>query len=97
MALKIKHSRFFSGSSQLVLETDGVRWLAPDAVISYWRRFRFDQIDYILMSPDHRLSLQAGREYFTIPTRPDKPQHRELVLELLRRVRAASAAPAGPA
>ncbi len=47
------------------------------------RKFRFDQIDYILMSPAHMLSFQVGNEVFSIQTRPDKQTH-TLAIRALR-------------
>ncbi len=95
MALKIKSPGFFTVStSQIVLIPDGVKWLDTSSVFAHWRRFRFDQIDYVLMSSDHRLTLQAGREYFTIPTRPGKPKHQEFLRELFRCLRPPVAPPA---
>ena len=84
MTLRIKHGGFLTPRLQLRLRPDGVKWIDTGALFAHWRHFRFDEIDYVLMSPDHRLTLQAGRTYFTIPTRPDKRGHQEFLQELLR-------------
>lgn len=50
------------------------------------RSFPFDKIDYVLMSADHQLSFQVGREVFTIATRPNNPKHQAVVTALLEAV-----------
>lgn len=51
------------------------------------RRFQFHQIDAILLSPDHTLSFQVGNEVFTIPTKPDNVDHRNVIDFFVQEVR----------
>ena len=53
-----------------------------------------DQIDAILMSPDHVLSFQVGNEVFSLPTRPGKKAHQAAIDELLRQVQPFTGVPA---
>lgn len=57
---------------------------------SFWgsRRFRFAEIEYIVMSDRNELSLQVGQEVFTIMTRPDKPKHQAAIAALLQNLAA---------
>jgi len=84
MALKIKvHSLFKQW--YLEIDSDGVKFCETAA----WggvRRFRFQQVEYILMSPDGVLSFQVGNEVFSIPTKPDNPKHQEVVNTFVREV-----------
>lgn len=52
-------------------------------------RLRFEQIDYVLLSDTHELTIAYGdRLQITIQTRPDKPKHRRLIDELTQRLTA---------
>lgn len=51
------------------------------------RRFRFHEIESVLLSPDHTLSFQVGNEVFSIPTQPDNADHRNVIDFLLLEVR----------
>ena len=80
MALKIDASNLFTRRF-LMLRKNGVKFYGA----SFWgsRRFRFDQIECVLMSADHQLSFQVAHEVFTIQTRPDKPKHQAAIAALL--------------
>ena len=51
------------------------------------RRFRFSQVDLVLMSPEQVLSFQVGREVFSIPTRPGNKIHQQVIETLVRELR----------
>lgn len=50
------------------------------------RKFRFDQIDLVLMSADHQLSFQVGREVFSLPVKPGKRKHDQTIHALIQGV-----------
>lgn len=50
------------------------------------RRFRFHEIDAVLLSSNHTLSFQVGNEVFTIPTKPDDADHRNVIDFLVQEV-----------
>jgi len=54
------------------------------------RRFRFSEIECILLSPEHKLSFQVGKEIFTIPTKPDKDKHKTVIATLVQAVQDAN-------
>jgi hypothetical protein len=85
MALKITARRLFV-AHYLVVGRERVTFY--ESTIGFGaRRFKFWQIDCVLMSPDDRLSFQVGKEVFSIPTKPDKPKHRAAVEALLEGLR----------
>ena len=73
-------------SQFLKVNATGVRY-RETALFGGIQRFRFDQIEYILMSPDNVLSFQVGMEVFSIQTRPYKRKHHEAIEAMLRGVR----------
>lgn len=85
MSLKIRASSAFENQF-LKVDANGVRY-RETAFFGRARRFRFDQIDYVLMSRDNVLSLQVGKEVFSIRTKPNKLKHREAIEAMLRGVR----------
>ncbi len=80
MALKIDASSLLTRRF-LILRKNGVKFYGA----SFWgaRRFRFDQIECVLMSGDHQLSFQVAKEVFTIQTRPEKPKHQAAIVAFL--------------
>ncbi len=88
MALKIKANSAFESRS-LTVDSQGVRF-TQTAFVGGRRRFRFDQIDWILMSPSNVLSFQVGNEMCSIPTKPDNRRHQETIQALLHHVQASS-------
>ena len=93
MAFKIGASSLFT-KRYLKVDSAGVEFMET-AGLGGKRRFSFGQIGCILMSPDHKLSFQVGREVFSIPTKPYKQGHQETIKALVQSVRAAAPAP-GP-
>jgi hypothetical protein len=88
VALKINDSTSLEVRS-LTVDSQGVRF-RQTAFIGGRRRFRFNQIDCVLMSPTHVLSFQVGSEVFSVATKPQKRQHQETIEALLYHVRASA-------
>jgi len=91
MALRIKANTFFTRHT-LEVHSGGVTF-CEIAGIGGARNFSFAQIELILMSPAHRLSFQVGREVFSIPTKPAKKTHQQVINALLQEVRRVSGQP----
>lgn len=89
MSLKITNSSLFT-KHYLIVDSGGVKFF-ESAGWGSARRFRFDQIECILMSPDHKLSFQVGNEVFSIQTKPDNAKHVEATDALLQEVRRTTA------
>jgi hypothetical protein len=51
------------------------------------KKFVWQQIDYVLMSPTNVLSFQVGQEVFSIPTKPGKPKHQMAIQQLVDSVK----------
>ena len=60
-------------------------------------RYRFSDIECVLLSPDHKLSLQVGQKVFSIQTKPGNPKHQQVIALLVQEVRRAQGMPAEPA
>ena len=85
MGLKIKASSLLEKRSLEVVQ-GGVVYTSG-AVLSSPRSFTFGEIDYVMLSMDDVLSLQAGQEMISIQTRPGKPEHAQVIKALLRGLR----------
>lgn len=85
MSLKIRAGSAFV-SQFLKVDARGVLY-RETALVGGTRRFRFDRIDYVLMSHDSVLAFQVGKEVFSIQTRPNKRKHREVIEAMLQGVR----------
>jgi hypothetical protein len=90
MALKINNTSLVT-NHYLVVESDGVRY-CETSFAGGTRRFRFSDIECILISPSHTLSFQVGKEVFSIPTRADNAKHQETIGALVNEVRRAGEA-----
>jgi len=86
MALRIKASSLFT-NHYLDVQSDGVRFC--ESALGGSRRFRFREINCILMSADSKLSFQVGKEVFSIPTNPGNKKHQAVIATLLNEVRRA--------
>jgi hypothetical protein len=84
MALKITNNSLFE-KNFLIVNSDGVKYY--NGALFGARRFRFNQIDALLLSPTSVLSFQVGNEVFSIPTKPGNQKHRNAVDFLLQEVR----------
>lgn len=47
------------------------------------RRFGYDEIECVCMSPENLLSFQVGNEVFSLPINPKKRKHQEAVSALI--------------
>jgi hypothetical protein len=90
MSLKITSSSLIT-KHYLIVDSGGVKFYESAA----WggaKRFQFNQIECVLMAPDHKLSFQVGNEVFSIPTKPDNAKHKAAIDALLQEVRRTKAA-----
>lgn len=88
MALKISANTLLE-KHYLVVKPDGIKYY-ESAFIGGMHRFKFSEIDCLLMSPEHKLSFQVGREVFSIPTQPYNPKHQAAIAELLQQIQRAN-------
>jgi hypothetical protein len=88
MTLKIKASNLVK-HHYLVVKSDGVKFCETSFGGSV-RRFRFHEIDCILLAPDHKLSFQVRQEVFTIPTKPADKKHQAVIATLVHEVKRAN-------
>lgn len=86
MKLKIRH-RGFADNRVLEVNEAGVIFTEASG-FSKTRKFRFDEILLVLVSPENALSFQAGADVFSVPTKPDDAEHRATVKALLAGLRA---------
>jgi hypothetical protein len=68
----------------LTVDSSGLRFCNPTLGP---RRYRFHQIDSVLLSADHTLSFQVENEVFSIPTQADNANHMNVIDFLLQEVR----------
>ncbi len=85
MSLKITANSLLT-KHFLMVDSGGVKFYDGTG-FSGARRFRFSQIECVLMAPNHRLSFQVGQEVFSIPTKPGDPKHQSVIDFLLQEVR----------
>jgi hypothetical protein len=84
MSLKITNNSLLT-KHMLIVDSGGVKFYENSAFGT--KRFRFGQIECVLMSQDHKLSFQVGCEVFSIPTNPSDPKHKNVIDVLLHEVR----------
>ena len=84
MSLKISNNSLFE-KHFLSVDSDGLKFYNSGLLGS--RRFRFNQIETVLLSPTNVLSFQVGNEVFSIPTKPDDQKHRNVIDFLVQEVR----------
>jgi hypothetical protein len=84
MKLKITNSSLFT-KNFLTVDSHGVKFYDGTG-FSGAKRFRFHQIECVLLSPDHKLSFQVGQEVFSIPVKPDNAKHRAVMEALVQQV-----------
>jgi hypothetical protein len=87
MALKISASNLVT-NHYLMVESDGIKF--TETSLGGARRFRFSEIECILISPEHQLSFQVGKEVFTIPTKPDDRKHQSVIATFVHEVKRAN-------
>jgi hypothetical protein len=76
MSLKIDASTLLVRLS-LTVDSGGV--LFYNGAFGSAKRFRFRQIECLLLSADDKLSFQVGAEVFTIQTKPGNPKHQRVI------------------
>jgi hypothetical protein len=81
MSLKISKGSLFE-KSFLIVDKKGVKVYAS-AIATGTKRYRFDQIDCVLLAPDNKLSLQVGQDIFTIQTDPHSAKEQAVIQALL--------------
>ena len=86
MAVKISRSGFVE-KSHLSIKKEGIVFHQAGPVSRSKKIFKFDEIDFVLMSKENDLSFQVGEEVFTIKTNPDNKKHQLVIEELLKAVR----------
>lgn len=84
MSLKISASTLFKYHYLLVTEA-GVKYSETFGFSSV-RRFPFNTIQAIVVSPKNVLSFQVGEEVFSIPFKPFKSEHQAALTALLEGV-----------
>ena len=84
MSFKITNNSLFQ-KHFLIVDSNGVKFYNGALLGS--KRFGFNQIESVLLSPDHTLSFQVGNEVFSIPTKAQNPKHQNAVDFLLQEVR----------
>jgi len=84
MSLKINAGSLMA-SRFLKVEEKGIVFCNTDFVGS--KKFRFEQIDFVLLSPKSVLSFQVGKEVFSLPVQPNKKEHQEALTALLQAVK----------
>jgi hypothetical protein len=84
MSFKIKNNSLFQ-QHYLVVDSSGLKFYNGQMLGA--KRFRFAQIESVLLSTDHTLSFQVGNEVFSIPTKPDNSDHKNVIDFLVQEVR----------
>jgi hypothetical protein len=84
MGFKINASTFLAPR---ILKVDEKGVAFADASFGSAKKFRFDQIDCVLLSPQNLLSFQVGRDLFSLPIRPDNKKHQQAVEAFLHAVK----------
>jgi hypothetical protein len=69
----------------LEVRSDGIRFFYGALLAA--RRFRFAQIESVLLSSDSKLSIQVNDEVFSIPMNSENPNHKMALDFLLNEVR----------
>ena len=96
MSLKINAGSLMA-SRYLKVEEKGIVFCNTDLFGA--KKFRFDQIDYIYLSPKSVLSFQVGKEVFSLPIVQTKQEHQQALaafVEAVKQTRAPNAAMSGP-
>jgi hypothetical protein len=84
MSFKITNNSLFEKHFMSV-DSEGVRFY--NGGLFGAKRFRFSEIETVLLSGNHTLSIQVGKEVFSIPTQPGNPKHQNVIDFLLQEAR----------
>jgi hypothetical protein len=82
VALKISASDLVT-KRQLLLDDTGLEY-NEGAILSGRKRFRFAEVDCLLLSSSSVLSFQVAAAVYSIPTKPDDAKHREFIDTLVK-------------
>jgi hypothetical protein len=83
MSFKIANNSLFE-KHFLTVDSEGVRLY--NGGLFGAKRYRFNEIESVLLSGNHTLSIQVGKEVFSIPTKPENPKHQNAIAFLLQEV-----------
>lgn len=89
MALKIQVGGLFE-SRYLAIKSDHVEYFKT-VILGSKHKFKFHEIDCILLSRENVLSFQVKSEVFSIPVKPENAKHKAVVDALLNEVTRAAA------
>lgn len=86
MGLKISANSLLQ-RHYLIVDSGGVKYYDGTSFFGS-KRLPFSRVDCVLMSPDHKLSLQFdNNEVFSIATKPNNAKHQTVIQALLQEVR----------
>ena len=88
MALRITDSSLLE-KRYLEVASDGVIFYEA-TLLSGKRRFRYDEVENILMSPEGKLSFQVRQEVFSIATNRGNQKHEEVIASFVNEVKRAA-------
>jgi len=86
MSLKISNNSLFT-KHYLIVNRDRIKFYDGTGLFGA-RRFRFEEIQNVLMSADHKLSFQVKQEVFRIQTKPGNAKHLAVIDAILSGVSA---------
>lgn len=84
MTYKIKTTALFT-RHYLIVDDRGVKFFDGTQFLGA-KRYAFNQINCVLISPDHKLTFQAGDDVCTIPTKPGNAKHQAAIQALVEQV-----------
>jgi len=90
MSLKISNNSLFT-KHYIIVDSDGIK-LFEGALSWGAKRHRFQEIECVLLAPDHKLSIQIEQVVFTIPTSPENEKHQTVIRTLVQEVQRSAAA-----
>jgi len=93
MSLKISNNSLVA-KNYIVVDSGGVHY-CYNTLLGGEKRMAFSQIDCILMSADHKLSIHMGSESYSIQVNPNDPKHQAVINALLQEVRRTALPPGG--
>ena len=97
MSFKINAGSLMA-SRYLKVEDKGIVFCNTDLFGA--KKFRYDQIDYIYLSPKSVLSFQVGKEVFSLPIEQTKQEHQQALaafVEAVKQTRGTGPSIPGPA
>jgi hypothetical protein len=84
MSLRIKANTF---ATQRYLQVDpGGVVFVETSLTGGKRRFQFHEIESVLISKDNLLAFQVGQEVFSLPVKPAKKKHQQVINALIQGV-----------